>query len=287
MKKSQNSKMNKIGRLADIYRAENLDGAIFKIELKKIQSTDYQPRQDGKIEIEELAQSLKQEGLLSPIIVKKEARFYKIIAGERRYHAAKRLDWESIECKVLSRSEADYWRIAIIENLQRENLSAQEEAHALSRLKQQENLTDEKLAKLVGKSRNYISEILSIAKLSSEALERCKSIGLTRQSLLVQVGQAYKKNKGEAFLSAYQKGKIITVQQAKKFNQTKQDNPKKTLQNPKSENLSQLPIINERKTQVPTFFHCRQNNEHIYIRCPNNTAAVELLQKIKTLLPKL
>ncbi len=215
------SKTKRLGTLADIYQAQKLDGAITPLRLSRLRASKDQPRQDRKASVEELAQSLKTDGLLSPIIVKKEGDFYRIIAGERRYHAAASLGWEQMECRIISRKEADYWRIAIIENLQRENLKPHEEAAALQRLKQQERLSDAQLAELVAKSRNYITEILGIALLPPDILERCQNLGMQQRNMLIQAVQAYKTGNIEAFLSLYRKGTIQTVRAARQFNQSK------------------------------------------------------------------
>ncbi|HBS04235.1 MAG TPA: chromosome partitioning protein ParB [Leptospiraceae bacterium] len=211
------SKHKKLGTLADIFQAESLDGTITRIRLDRIHPSEEQPRKDRTLGVDELAESIKKDGLLSPIVVTRAGEGYRIIAGERRFHALNRLGWKEAECRIISREERDYYRIAIIENLQRENLSAQEEAEALLRLKQQENYSDAELAQLVGKSRNYITEILGIAGLPPEALKRCKEAGLENKNLLIQAVQAHRKNRFEDFLSAYESGSIRTVRSAREF----------------------------------------------------------------------
>lgn len=211
------SKHKKLGTLADIFQAESLDGTITRIRMDRIRPSDEQPRKDRTLGVDELAESIKKDGLLSPIVVTRAGEGYRIIAGERRYHALNRLGWKEAECRIISREERDYYRIAIIENLQRENLSAQEEAEALLRLKQQEDHSDAELARLVGKSRNYITEILGIASLPAEALERCKTAGLENKNLLIQAVQAYRKDRFEEFVDAFEKGDIRTVRSAREF----------------------------------------------------------------------
>lgn len=213
------SKHKKLGGLADIFQSESLDGAITRLPVSRIRPSEDQPRRDRMHAIDELSESIRREGLLSPIVVTKEGDTYRIIAGERRFHAVCRLGWKDVECRIISREERDYFRIALIENLQRENLSAEEEADALIRLKKQENLSDQELAKLVGKSRNYVTEILSIATLPPEFLEECRSLGLTQKNFLIQAVQAYRKGRHREFLSAFEGGTIRTVQDAKNFNQ--------------------------------------------------------------------
>lgn len=213
------SKHKKLGGLADIFQSESLDGAITRLPLSRIRPSEEQPRRDRTHAIEELSESIRRDGLLSPIVVTKEGETYRIIAGERRFHAVTRLGWKDVECRIISREQRDYFRIALIENLQRENLNAEEEAEALIKLKKQEDLSDQELAKLVGKSRNYVTEILSIASLPADYLEECRRRGLTQKNFLIQAAQAFRKGKHEEFLNAFEGGQIRTVRDAKDFNQ--------------------------------------------------------------------
>lgn len=213
------SKHKKLGGLADIFQSESLDGAITKLPIARIRPSEDQPRRDRTHAVDELSESIRRDGLLSPIVVTKEGDTYRVIAGERRFHAVSRLGWKDVECRIISREQRDYFRIALIENLQRENLNAEEEADALIKLKKQEDLSDQELAKLVGKSRNYVTEILSIATLPPEYLEECRSRGLTQKNFLIQAVQAFRKGRHEEFLSAFEGGEIRTVRDAKDFNQ--------------------------------------------------------------------
>jgi ParB family chromosome partitioning protein len=212
------SKLKKLGTLADVYQSEKLDGTITRIRMERLHPSEDQPRQDRMVGIEELSASIKRDGLLSPLVVTKDGEGYRIIAGERRYHALKRLNSQDAECRIISRKERDYFRIAIIENLQRENLNPVEEALALKRLKAQENYSDADLADIVGKSRNYITEILGIASLPAEALEECRLAGIDNKNFLIQAVQAHKKGYWNDFLVAYKNGQIATVREARNFN---------------------------------------------------------------------
>lgn len=213
------SKHKKLGGLADIFQSESLDGAITRLPIAKIRPSEEQPRRDRTHAVDELSESIRRDGLLSPIVVTKEGDNYRVIAGERRFHAVSRLGWKDVECRIISREQRDYFRIALIENLQRENLNAEEEAEALIKLKKQEDLSDQELAKLVGKSRNYVTEILSIASLPTDYIEECRRRGLTQKNFLIQAVQAFRKGRQEEFLSAFEGGEIRTVRDAKDFNQ--------------------------------------------------------------------
>ena len=276
------SKTKRLGNLADIYQSESLDGNISQIHLSRIHPSEEQPRINRTTGVDDLAASLKKEGLLSPLIVTKEGEKYRIIAGERRYHAASKLGWEEIECRVISRKEKDYWRIAIIENIQRENLNAEEEASALGRLKKQEQLSDAQLAKLVGKSRNYITEILGISQLPEEVLSQCRELGLRQRNMLIQVVQSHKKGRLKDFLSNYRSGNVRTILKAREFN--KEASPKSSAHKD----------ISPKDTHSPggggsnlSDFKLKLEKSTITIECPGANEAQQLLAKIRLQLKNL
>ncbi len=212
------SKNKEIGLLADVFRKETLDGTITKLRLDQIRPSEYQPRQDRLREVDELAASIKRDGLLHPIVVTKEGDHYRIISGERRYHALKSIGAREAECRILSREAKDLHRIAIIENLQRVDLTAQEEAVALLKLKRQENYSDQDLADRLSKSRNYITEILGVASLPVDVLKECLDAGIHSKNLMIQVVQAYKRGEYKNFVAQFRAGQIQTVRDAKEFN---------------------------------------------------------------------
>ncbi|WP_078128232.1 ParB/RepB/Spo0J family partition protein [Leptospira alexanderi] len=238
------SKSKRLGSLADVFQAEKLEGTIRKIRLDKILPSENQPRQDRKKGVEDLARSLDKDGLLQPIIVTKqnpEDENYKIVAGERRYHAAKQLGWTEIECKILDRDEKETFRLAIIENLQRENLSPYEEVEAMSHLKNSFKYTDQELGTLFGKSRSYMTELLGISNLSKEELNSCKEAGIESKNLLIQAVAASRKGTFSEFLSLFQAGALKTVKDAKSFNREEENlfTPKITsATSPKVSNLN-------------------------------------------------
>ncbi|MBM9578025.1 ParB/RepB/Spo0J family partition protein [Leptospira sp. 201903070] len=215
------SKSKRLGSLADVFQAEKLEGTIRKIRLDKILPSDNQPRQDRKKGVEDLARSLDKDGLLQPIIVTKqnpEDEHYRIVAGERRFHAAKQLNWTEVECKILDRDEKETFRLAIIENLQRENLSPYEEVEAMSHLKISFKYTDQELATLFGKSRSYMTELLGISDLTKDELRSCKDAGIESKNLLIQAVSASRKGTFPEFLNLFSTGALKTVKDAKSFN---------------------------------------------------------------------
>lgn len=213
------SKSKKLGFAADIFE-QDIEGIIRKIRLSEIQPSSEQPRTKFDETISALADSIKTEGLLQPIVVTKEGTHYKIIAGERRYRAAKLLGLEEIECRILRKNAKDTYRLAVIENLQRENLDPIDESRAFRKLKIEYGHTDAELAKIVGKSRNYVSEILSVAEIPGTWIDRAKQAGIESKNLFIQFAQAVKSGSGEEFITGFSSGAFTTVASAKQFNKT-------------------------------------------------------------------
>lgn len=137
------------------------------IELSKITPNKFQPRRQLSEEsIKELAQTLDKEGLLQPIVVRENEYGYEIIAGERRFRAAQSLGWEKIPAIVNNMNDDQAASLALIENLQRENLNPIDEAKAYKNLMKLNNLTQTQLAKNMGKSQSYVANKLRLLKLT-------------------------------------------------------------------------------------------------------------------------
>lgn len=136
------------------------------LPIAQLHPNRYQPRRTFSEEsIEQLAQTLDEEGLLQPIIVREDDEGYEIVAGERRYRAAKSLGWEKIPAIVNNLSDAQTASLALIENLQRENLNPIDEALAYQELMKINNLTQTQLAQNIGKSQSYVANKLRLLKL--------------------------------------------------------------------------------------------------------------------------
>ena len=140
------------------------------LELDKIVPNQYQPRrQFSDDSIKELADTLDQDGLLQPIVVREDGDdHYEIIAGERRYRAAKSLGWETIPAIVKNMNDDQAASLALIENLQREDLNPIDEAKAYTNLMKLNDLTQTALAKDMGKSQSYVANKLRLLKLDDD-----------------------------------------------------------------------------------------------------------------------
>ena len=139
---------------------------IVEIDLSELRANPYQPRKNFDEEaLNELASSIKEHGVFQPIIVKKSIKGYEIIAGERRFRASKLAGLETIPAIVKDFSDEEMMQIALLENLQRENLTSIEEAKAYKSIIESMNITQDELAKKVGKSRSHVTNILGLLKL--------------------------------------------------------------------------------------------------------------------------
>lgn len=146
---------------------------ITEIDIFRIYPNKNQPRKNfDKEKIEELADSIEKYGLLQPIILKKDSNDnYMIVAGERRYTACRLIGMKKIPAIVKDISYEEVERLAIIENLQRENLTPIEEARAYKRLIDVYKITQSKLSEMMGKSRPYITNSMRLLNLNEEVIE--------------------------------------------------------------------------------------------------------------------
>lgn len=149
------------------------DEIIQEISLDKIRPNPYQPREYFEQEsLQELAKSIEQTGVFQPIILRKsQIKGYEIIAGERRYRASKIAGKTTIPAIVREITDVEMMQIAVLENLQRENLTPLEEARSYQTLMSNLNLTQQELSEFLGKSRSYIANYLRLLKLPDSIKE--------------------------------------------------------------------------------------------------------------------
>lgn len=150
--------------------ADDSKGQLIDINIDCLEPGKYQPRRDMSSDaLEELASSIRTQGIIQPIVIRETGhQKYEIIAGERRWRAAKLVGLENIPCIIKNVEDDAAIAIALIENIQRENLNAMEEAIALKRLLEEFELTHNEVAKAVGKSRTTVSNLLRLNNLNEE-----------------------------------------------------------------------------------------------------------------------
>ena len=142
---------------------------IIEINLDELRANPYQPRKVFNDEaLRDLSESIKEHGVFQPIIVKKSIKGYEIIAGERRVRASKIAGLTKIPAIIRNLNDEQMMEIALLENLQRENLSAIEEAIAYKSMIEKLSLTQEELSKKVGKSRSHITNTIGLLRLPKE-----------------------------------------------------------------------------------------------------------------------
>lgn len=142
---------------------------IVELNLDDLRSNPYQPRRTFDEEaLQELSSSIKEYGVFQPIIAKKSIKGYEIVAGERRVLASRMAGLDKIPAIVKEFSDEEMMEIALLENLQRENLNAMEEAMAYKKIQQSLNITQEELAKKVGKSRSHVTNMMGLLNLPEE-----------------------------------------------------------------------------------------------------------------------
>ena len=151
-------------------------GDIMEIPISEIRSNPYQPRVHfDSLALQELAESIKQHGVLEPIIVKKSIHGYELVAGERRTKASKIAGKETIPAIVKDFSDQEMMDIAILENIQREDLSPIELAEGFQKYINSTGLTQEEMAVKFGKSRSYITNLLGLLNLPKSVRDKITS----------------------------------------------------------------------------------------------------------------
>ena len=173
------------------------NNGVKKINISQIQPNPSQPRKNfNEANIKELATSIKNQGLIQPIVVRFiENDNYQIIAGERRWRASQIAGLHEVDCVVKETSEDEVLEAALIENIQREDLNIIEEANAYKGLINLKNITNENLAKIIGKSSSHVSNTLRLLELDEKIQNMVIQGDLTmgHARALIGVPDAYEK----------------------------------------------------------------------------------------------
>ena len=159
---------------------ENVEGKVLNLKITEVEPNRNQPRKTFNEEtLEELAESIKEYGLIQPIIVTKEDGYYAIVAGERRWRACKKAGLKEIAAIVREKDERKNKEIALIENIQREDLNPIDKAMGIKCLMEEYELTQADVAKKLGKSRSSITNTIRILNLDSRVLDMVRAGKLT------------------------------------------------------------------------------------------------------------
>lgn len=153
----------------DIEKQE--DDSIQEIAITECRPNPYQPRKTFRADaIEELKESILEYGIIQPLIARKSIKGYEIVVGERRFRAAKEAGLEKVPVVVKELTDEKMMELALLENLQREDLTAIEEAHAYANLMNELKITQEELSKRLGKSRSHIANIVRLLSLPDQVI---------------------------------------------------------------------------------------------------------------------
>ncbi|GGG96650.1 ParB/RepB/Spo0J family partition protein [Staphylococcus pragensis] len=154
----------------------NQNEQVQKIAISEIKANPYQPRKTfDEDKLQDLADSIRTHGILQPIVLRKTIQGYYIVVGERRFRASQIAGLDEVPAIVKELSDSDMMELAIIENLQREDLNAIEEAESYKRLMDDLGITQQKVAERLGKSRPYIANMLRLLNLPSEVSKLVKN----------------------------------------------------------------------------------------------------------------
>jgi ParB family chromosome partitioning protein len=193
--------------------AANPIGRMVPIEL--IDPNPDQPRQMMG-DLSELKASIAEKGIIEPLVVRQRGARYQLIAGERRYQAASQLGLRELPVVLRDVDDREIIEIALIENIQRKDLGAFEEAEAMDALARRCGYTHEDLAKRLGKSRTSVTESLALTAMPVEVRKVCRLADISSKSLLLQIVRQQSPEKMMALVEQLTKGGAATREQARK-----------------------------------------------------------------------
>lgn len=187
------------------------------IPVEDIDPNPNQPRQNVG-DLSELVASIQEQGVLEPILVRRKGSRFEIVAGERRYRAAVEAGLPEIPSVVKELTDSEAMEIALVENLQRKDLTAFEEADGLRVLAEAHAYTHEMMAQKLGKSRTTVTETMTLSSMPDRVRELCRLADISSKSVLIQVVRQQTPEKMTAFIDSLQKtGKSPTRAEARRL----------------------------------------------------------------------
>ncbi len=186
------------------------------IPINKIEPNPDQPRVEIG-DLSELTASIKEKGILEPLLVKPlNNGTYMIIAGERRWRAANLAGLREVPCIEFDFDDVEIAEVALIENMQRKDLTVWEEADGLAALSEKYNYTHEQIAKKLGKSRSTVTETLTIAGLPDEIRKKCRKFDINTKSTLLEIARQFDEEAMHFFLDKIS-GKNLSVKKVQEL----------------------------------------------------------------------
>ncbi|MBI5440148.1 MAG: ParB/RepB/Spo0J family partition protein [Deltaproteobacteria bacterium] len=229
----------------DALLPDRLEGDYFLCPVEEIHPSPNQPRQEfDPTSLDELAQSLREKGLIQPVVLRRrDEGGYELIAGERRWRAAQRAAIQEVPAIVREASEGEVLELALIENLQREDLNAADEARAYRLLLDRTGASQEELAARIGKSRVAVANSLRLLSLPPEAMDALRSGAITAghgRAILAAEGE---ERRAEVLRAILKKG--LSVREAERL-ATRQSGQKKA----RTSRSADLRALEERLSRV-------------------------------------
>lgn len=237
------------------------DPGVRQIELKRILPNPEQPRREFDPEsLQELSASIQMHGLLQPILVRPDGDNYIIVAGERRFRAAQLLKMEQISCLIHECSEQEMAERALVENLQRSDLSPVEEGLAYARLMQEYGLTQEQIAERVGKGRATVANLLRVIQLPERILQLLRDDKLTLGHAKVLLG--IKDNSLQVLLAEKAARENISVRELEAQIAKVMETPKKENIPKKPQSHRFAPVEDQLRVAFQTKVNLKGNDQH-------------------------
>ncbi|MEG0260223.1 MAG: ParB/RepB/Spo0J family partition protein [Lysinibacillus sp.] len=254
--------------MGDFFPGETLEqsGQIEQIELKRLVTNPFQPRKVFDDEaIQELAESIKEHGIIQPIVVRKKRDKYEIVVGERRFRAAQLAGISEISAIVKVLTEVQMMELAILENLQREDLTPIEEAEAYQSLMENLHLTQEELSKRLGKSRPHIANHVRLLNLPEEIRQLMNEGTLSMGQGRALLGLKNKRLIPEVALKAIKQE--LNVRQVETLVQTLNDEVSRETEKPKRKDI----FVEAKESQLRDYF-----GTNVQIKKAKNKGKIEI-----------
>lgn len=240
MKRGLNKGLGKgLDALLAVNNTDDVNAGVVELKINNIEPNIGQPRKHFDADkLQALADSIREHGVVQPILVKKDGERYLIVAGERRWRASKLAGLKTIPVIIREFTSREIMEIALIENLQREDLNPIEEAEAYQRLMDEYELTQEDVAKIVGKSRSAVANAVRLLSLSGSVRDMVTNGSLSSGHARTLVSISSLEKQDELATKMVDRG--ITVRQAEQWVQqlnTIKETPVKKIETPEWEDL--------------------------------------------------
>ena len=228
--------------LPDIEPMENISKEYFTCDIGLIQPNRYQPRlRFSDDELEDMARSIRQQGIIQPLLVRKDNNGYELIAGERRLRAAKKAGLKQVPVLVKTITDTDMLEMSIVENVQRSDLNPIEEAEAYHRLITEFGLTQEQAADRVGKSRSAVANFLRLRQLPEQIKGSIMDGDLSMGHARALLGTATSAQQNSVFRAIIAKGlSVRETERLIKRLKVEKEKPKKPISSSEQRYLSDV-----------------------------------------------